>query len=448
MKIIIIGNGIAGTSAARYIRKYSDHDITMISAESDYPFSRTALMYVYMGHMKFEHTKLYEDDFWDKNRIKRLKATVQSIDPASHAVSLDNGQLLKYDKLILATGSKSNKFAWPGSDLRGVQGLYHKQDLESMEAATPAIKRAIIVGGGLIGIEMAEMFHSRHIPVTFLVWESSFWNMVLPKEESAMINVEILRNGVDLRLGQLLEEIIDDGQGNVAGVITSEGDKIDAQFVGIAIGVSPNIKFLENSGLNLNRGILVDQYLQTSHQDIYAIGDCAEMETPEEGRKKIEAVWYTGRMMGQTVAHTICRFPIKYNPGLWFNSAKFFNIEYQVYGDIPSMTTEGISSIYWQHASGEKSIRINYRSSDQIVTGFNLLGVRYRHEVCEKWILTQTPIEEVLKNLSLANFDPEFFDDYEEALLNIYEKQCGKKIHLRSQRNLNQVTRFLQNISN
>ena len=92
MKIIIIGNGIAGTNAARYIRKYSDHEITMISNESDYPFSRTALMYIYMGHMRFEHTKLFEDDFWVKNRIKCLKATVQSIDPSSHSISLDDGR--------------------------------------------------------------------------------------------------------------------------------------------------------------------------------------------------------------------------------------------------------------------------------------------------------------------------------------------------------------------
>jgi 3-phenylpropionate/trans-cinnamate dioxygenase ferredoxin reductase subunit len=89
MRIIIIGNGIAGSTAARYIRKNSDHEITMISGETDYPFSRTALMYIYMGHMKFEHTKLYEDWFWAKNRIKTIKAWVKEIDTISKSILLD-----------------------------------------------------------------------------------------------------------------------------------------------------------------------------------------------------------------------------------------------------------------------------------------------------------------------------------------------------------------------
>lgn len=114
MKIIIIGNGIAGTNAARYIRKYSDHEITMISNESDYPFSRTALMYIYMGHMQFNNIKLYEDQFWEKNRINRIKDLVKKIDPSSHTLFLLGGLELHYDKLIIATGSKSNKFGWPG----------------------------------------------------------------------------------------------------------------------------------------------------------------------------------------------------------------------------------------------------------------------------------------------------------------------------------------------
>lgn len=448
MKIIIIGNGIAGTNAARYIRKYSDHEITMVSGESEYPFSRTALMYVYMGHLRFNDTKLYEDYFWDKNKIKRVYSWVTEIDPSTQSILLKDQHRLEYDILIIASGSKSNKFGWPGQDLQGVQGLYHKQDLESMEAAASRLSRAVIVGGGLIGIEMAEMFHSRHIPVTFLVRESSFWNPVLPPEESAMINDEIRQHGVDLRLGAELKEILSDDQGRVACVITGTGDKIDTQFVGITVGVSPNIGFLQNSGIETKRGVLVDERLQTSIQNIYAIGDCAELRSPRQGRRAIEAVWYTGRMMGQTVAYNICKKPIHYNPGIWFNSAKFFNIEYQVYGDIPAITPDHINSLYWQHPSGKKSIRINFRKNDEVVTGFNLLGIRYRHEVCEKWIQTQARIEDVLKDLGLANFDPEFFKTYESEVLKIYERSTGRSLTLRSNYRLNFVTRFLQNTSN
>ena len=161
--IVIIGNGISGVSAARHIRKLSNKKITIISAETDYFFSRTALMYVYMGHMKFEHTQPYENWFWEKNRIDLVKGYVTSIDHKNSILKIKNSADIVYDKLIIATGSKPNKFGWPGQDLGGVQGLYSKQDLDTLEKNAPnkeACKRAVIVGGGLIGIEMAEKINN------------------------------------------------------------------------------------------------------------------------------------------------------------------------------------------------------------------------------------------------------------------------------------------------
>jgi len=442
--IIIIGNGIAGSTAARYIRKNSEHEITMISGETEYPFSRTALMYIYMGHMKYEHTKLYEDWFWAKNRINTVKAWVQNIDTDTKTIVLDNGETLTYDKLIIATGSKSNKFGWPGQDLAGVQGLYHLQDLESMEAATKSgINKAVIVGGGLIGIEMAEMFHSRYIPVTFLVRETSFWNNILPAEESEMINNHIIAQGIDLRLGEELQEIKGLNGKTSAIICKNSGEQIACEFVGLTVGVSPNVEFVKSSGISINRGIVVDEYLQTSANDVYALGDCVELSKPNFGRRPIEAVWYTGRIMGKTVAKTICDQPTKYNPGIWFNSAKFFDIEYQVYGDIPAKTPENITSLYWQHSSENKAIRINYETSTGAVTGFNLMGIRYRHVVCEKWIADKTNIETVIENQSLANFDPEFFDQYEIAFVDMYKQKSGKSLKLKSKRKLSLVEQFL-----
>ncbi|MFT5802108.1 MAG: NADPH-dependent 2,4-dienoyl-CoA reductase/sulfur reductase-like enzyme, partial [Nonlabens sp.] len=169
MHIAIIGNGISGITAARFLRKLSDHKITVISAESDYFFSRTALMYIYMGHMRLQDTQPYEDWFWEKNRIDLKRGYVETVDPQNKTLSFKDGEQLSYDKLIIASGSESNKFGWPGQDLDGVHGMYTLQDLEAMERHSTGLKRAVIVGGGLIGIEMAEMFHSRHIPVTFLV---------------------------------------------------------------------------------------------------------------------------------------------------------------------------------------------------------------------------------------------------------------------------------------
>jgi NAD(P)H-nitrite reductase large subunit len=220
--IVIIGNGISGVTLARHLRKLSDKKITLISDETDYFFSRTALMYVYMGHMKFEHTQPYENWFWRKNRIDLKKGYVKQVDTNTKSLQFENGTSLSYDKLVIATGSKPNKFGWPGQDLGGVMGMYHKQDLENLEKHAPnntVCKRAVIVGGGLIGIELAEMLSSRSIPVTFLVRESSFWNSVLPEGESEMINRHIQSHHIDLRLSTNLKEIKSDGNGKVKSII-------------------------------------------------------------------------------------------------------------------------------------------------------------------------------------------------------------------------------------
>ena len=445
MHIAIIGNGISGITAARFLRKLDPNDrITVISAESDYFFSRTALMYIYMGHMRFKDTQPYEDWFWEKNRIDLKNGYVSKVDTPSKKLHFNDGTSLSYDKLILATGSESNKFGWPGQDLDGVHGLYSKQDLEAMERHSEGLKQAVIVGGGLIGIEMAEMFHTRNIPVTFLVREESYWNNVLPTEESEIVSRHIREHGFDLRLSTELKEIWGDQNGKAKLVVTSEGDKIECGFVGLTAGVHPNIDFLRFGDIELDRGILVDEYLQTSVPDVYAVGDCAQLRNPRPGRRPIEAIWYTGRMMGETVAYNIHNRQIAYDPGIWFNSAKFLDIEYQVYGDVRAKAPDHHASIYWEHPDGKKSIRVVYDQNEGHILGFNLMGVRYRHEVCEKWIKEKTPVEEVLTNLQLANFDPEFFRSYEPDLLAIYNQQTGKNLTSKRSRKLAQVFQFLR----
>jgi NADH dehydrogenase FAD-containing subunit len=131
--VVIIGNGISGVTLARHIRKLSDKKITIISAESEHFFSRTALMYVFMGHMKYEHIKPYEDDFWKNNNINLVFNYVERVDTNDKKVIFSDDNSLSYDKLVIASGSKSNRFGWKGQDLYGVFSLYFKQDLEKVE---------------------------------------------------------------------------------------------------------------------------------------------------------------------------------------------------------------------------------------------------------------------------------------------------------------------------
>ena len=414
--IVIIGNGIAGVTLARHIRKKSDAKITIVSSENEYFFSRTALMYVFMGHMKFEHTQSYENDFWKKNKINLLQGLVTTVLTASKEIVLSNNDTIKFDKLVLATGSKPNKYGWPGQDLKGVTGLYHKKDLENLEEWAPQTKRAVIVGGGLIGIELAEMLRSRDIPVTFLVREKTFWGSVLPFGESQMINRHILEHHIDLRLGTNLVEILSDEKGHVKGIVTDKGETIDCEIVGLTAGVSPNIDFLKDSGIELNKGIKVNRYLETNIADIYAIGDCAEQHEGIDLRRPIEAVWYTGRMMGETLAQTLTGNPTEYKPGHWFNSAKFLDIEYQTYGWVWANPKENEVHFYWEHHKGKKAIRISFDKESRTFLGINTFGIRMRHAFFDKVLTDKQTVDFVISHLKDANFDPEFFTSYESEI--------------------------------
>ncbi len=433
--LVIIGNGISGVTAARTVRKTSKMKITIISGETDHFFSRTALMYIYMGHMKYEHTKPYEDWFWEKNGINLIKGWVEKIDTDNKYVEMKDGRIINWSKLLLATGSQPNKFGWPGQDLPGVQGFYSLQDLELMEQNTAGIDHAIIVGGGLIGIEVAEMLHSRNIPVTFLVRENNFWDIILPEEEAKMINREIVEHGIDLRLATELKEILPDKNGRVRAVVTDKDEEISCGFVALTVGVHPNISLVKNSKIETGRGVLVNDFLETSVPDVYAAGDCAEIIVPGEARNRIEQLWYTGRMQGESVGKTIAGKRTKYERGIWFNSAKFLDLEYQTYGFVSNIPLESENSFYWEHENGKHALRIVYKKENRAVTGINVFGIRMRHKVCENWIRERRPLEYVLTHLRDANFDPEFFKRHEQAVIDHYNKKNPQnKLQLRRRR--------------
>lgn len=410
--LVIIGNGIAGVTLARHIRKKSNSKITIVSSENEYFFSRTALMYVFMGHMKFNHIQSYENGFWKKNNINLVHGLVTAVVPESKEIIIQNNEKIAFDKLVIATGSKSNKFGWPGQDLKGVTGLYHKQDLEALENWAPTTKRAVIVGGGLIGIELAEMLRSRNIPVTFLVREKSFWSGILPLGESQMINRHILEHHIDLQLETNLVEILSNDQGHARAVVTDKGETIDCEIVGLSVGVSPNIDFLKDSGIELGKGVKVNRFFETNIKDIYAIGDCAEQHEAIDLRPSIEAVWYTGRMMGEVLAQTLTGTRTAYKPGHWFNSAKFLDIEYQTYGWVWADAKEYEEQFYWEHQAGKKAIRISFDKKDRTFLGINTFGIRMRHEFFDKVLTSKETVDYVIAHLAKANFDPELFTSH------------------------------------
>jgi NADPH-dependent 2,4-dienoyl-CoA reductase/sulfur reductase-like enzyme len=377
-------------------------------------------MYVYMGHMRWKDIQPYEDWFWKKNKIDLVYAHVNKIDTDNGKLLLNNNSEIKYDKLLIATGSKVNKYGWPGQDLPGVQGLYGKKDLDLLEENTRNIGHAVITGAGLIGVELIEMLHSRHIPVTFLCRESHYWRSRLPEEECSVIGRHLAEYGINLKFNTGLKEILAGKNGRVRAVVTSNGEEIPCEFVGLTPGVHPNIDVVKDSKVESARGVLVNEYLETNIVDIYSAGDCAEIkDRNEKGKNVVEQLWYTGKLQGRVVADTICGNRRKYDRGIRYNSAKFFDIEYQNYGYVHNNLRDWEDAFTWEHPNGKIFFRVVYNKSDRAVTGFNVLGMRLRQLVCEDWIKNKRAVDFVMGHLREANFNPELFENYE---LSIYEK--------------------------
>jgi len=378
-------------------------------------------MYVWMGHVSYRDTKPYEDSYWEEQRLDLVRDWVTGLDVGRRELRLHRGGTLAWDKLLIATGSKSNRFGWKGQDLAGVQGFYDLMDLELLRENTRGCRRAVIVGGGLIAIELAEMLHFQGIEVTFLVREGSYCDSFLPAEESEMVNRVIREHGFDLRLTAQLGEILDDGHGRVGGVLTDDGERIDCQLVGLTAGVSPNIDLLRGTAVETARGVLVDRSFRTSAPDVFAAGDCAEVRV-DGGRTLVQQVWYTARAQGALAGEVVAGEQRCYEPGIWFNSAKFLDLEYQVYGRV-NRGVSGERSLFWEHPDHRHAVRIVHL--DGKVIGLNLMGIRYRHPVCESWIREERPVGYVLEHLAEAAFDPELFARHEEAIVESFRRQLS-----------------------
>lgn len=427
--VIIIGNGIAGITTARHLRKNSDCRIMVISDESPHFFSRTALMYVYMGHMKKEHLKPYADDFWKKNRIELVHDRVESIHPETQEVRLAGGQRLPYSKLVIATGSRPVRPDWPGMDLKGIHSLYFLSDLDRLELETDAPssiqpkekKKAVITGGGLIGIELAEMLLYRHYDVTLLVRDRHYWSSVFPKEEGDFVAAHLVAHGLNIVYGTSVTAF-EGENGKVSAALGSDGNRYPCDIAGVTIGVTPNIEWL-NGAVETRRGVLANELLETSVKHIYAAGDCVELRNPLGHRRAIEPVWYTGRMMGECLGRTLSGTATPYRPGIWFNSAKFFDLEYQTYGNVPADATDS-NSLYFIHPRKQACMRIAFDDERRLL-GIHAIGMRLRHEVIDGWLNARISADMAVQSMHKANFDPEFEHGYERELIAAWNARFG-----------------------
>ncbi len=417
MHYAILGNGVAGIEAALALRsRDEDARITLVSDEHDHFFSRPALMYVFAGQTSLRDTEPYDRGLYERMRFERVSRRVASLDASAHALVFEHGSRLSYDRLLLAVGSKGRPAPWAGAQGPGLHAFVTLRDLESLDREARPGMRAAVVGGGLIGVEVAEVLHDRGLHVSFVIREGWYFPVALDRNEATLVAEHLRGHGVDVRLGAAVDSVARREDGRIRGVkLGGGGGEVEADLVVATIGVVPNTGFLAGSAVTLaaNGAVETDDALRSSAPDVWAAGDCANV-TWGDGSRRPEQLWYTAREQGRVAARSMLGDAAGYRRGTPYNSAKFFDLEYTTAGDVPVSVSPDGSPVappaglrtWFQRVPGRfESQRIVVRGDE--VVGFNMLGSRWNQEPLLDWIHERRPLDWVLKRLHEAQFDEE-----------------------------------------
>ena len=300
MRYLIIGNGAAGLRAAQTIRKKDpEGTITMVDGES-YPCYYRMRLPDYISGWKTRDTLfVVQEGFYEENGIELMREeSVTSIDADAREVALGSGGTLAYDRLLIAAGARPREMKCPGCNLDGVVYLRTLDQAEDIISRSKTARAAVALGGGLLGVEMARCFNELGLTTRYLIREDRFWPQMLDAAGSALVEKVLREKGIHLYKEEGIEEIAGDGT-KVTGVRTTAGKKLEADMAGIAIGVVCNLEFLEGSGIETDRGVMVDEGLHANRPDIYAAGDIAQVLDSASGEYRMVTSYLNTQRQGE-----------------------------------------------------------------------------------------------------------------------------------------------------
>ncbi len=325
--VVIVGAGHGGAQAAIALRQNGfEGRVLVIGREPEIPYERPPLSKEYLAREKtFERICIRPAQFWEDKHIEmRLSSEVVALDPAGHTVKLADGSEVGYGKLIWATGGDPRRLSCMGSDLAGVHAVRTKEDVDRlMRELDAGAKRAVVIGGGYIGLEAAAVLTKFDVNVTLIEALPRVLARVAGESLSDFYQAEHRAHGVDLRTGAAMDCIEGDGT-KVTGVKMADGSVLPADIVIVGIGIIPCIGPLITAGASGGNGVDVDEFCRTSLPDVYAIGDCAahSNDFADGAVIRLESV-QNANDMGTTAAKDICGVPVPYKATPWFWSNQY-----------------------------------------------------------------------------------------------------------------------------
>jgi NADPH-dependent 2,4-dienoyl-CoA reductase/sulfur reductase-like enzyme len=371
-RYIIIGMGVAGIAAVEGIRRVDPlGEITVIGDDPHGFYSRPGLAYYLTGEVEGEHLFPYPPDELQKLNARFLRGRVSSIMPAESTLALASGGTLPYDRLLIATGAKALKLDTPGSDLAGVVKLDNYDDARAILAVAKKSRSVVVVGGGITALELAEGLATRGVKVHYLLRGDRYWGNVLDETESRIIERRLRHDGVAIHFHSQLAEIIG-RKGRVAGVRLADGASIRCEMVAAAIGIAPRLDLARACGLQLDRGIVTDEFLETSLPGIFAAGDVAEVLDPETGRRVLDSLWNAAREQGFAAGMNMAGARVRYLKKVPFNVTRLAGLTTTIIGMVGGGRDEDVIGI----SRGDSESWRQAPEATMAQTGFEVNRVR------------------------------------------------------------------------
>jgi NADPH-dependent 2,4-dienoyl-CoA reductase/sulfur reductase-like enzyme len=310
---VIIGSGVAALSAAEAIRLLDpDAQITICSDEAAPFYSRPGLAYLLTGDVPAAQLTLRTAQELTALRAERITASVASIDAPRHVLTLHDGHHLRYDRLLLATGAASVPPAFPGGALDGVVQLDSLADTQALIERASTARQAVVIGGGSTALEFVDGLNARGVHTTYLMRGERYWSKVFDRVESAIVESQLLAEGVTLFRNTIVQEALG-ASGRLVAVRTTDGRVLACDLLAVSIGVRPRVALARAAGIAVDRGILATEFLETNVEDVFAAGDCAQVYDPVTRSARLDTLWSSAAQQGTTAGYNMAgmRVPMR-----------------------------------------------------------------------------------------------------------------------------------------
>jgi NTE family protein len=298
---LIIGGGIAGTTAAEGIRKKSAGSVMIVTDESHPLYSRVRLPDYLVAQIPRERVFMKDETWYRERHIDLVRErSVQSLSLADRAVRLDDGSVVQYGALLLGMGGAARRLSCEGADWTGVHYLRTIDDADRLLASIPGTTRAVVVGGGFIGLELARCFAHHNRPTTMVLMEPRFWPVFFDETANAWVDRTLRDRGIDVRYSEQLQAIR--GTGGIREAVMASGNAFPCDIMGVGIGISTHHPFVKEAGLTLRKGIATDEFFRTSDPYVFAAGDVTEFFDLTLGRSNQLGNWSNAMEQGRVAA--------------------------------------------------------------------------------------------------------------------------------------------------